>query len=203
MWEMTIGFLLRKLVRCLTYQDRRSTARRLRITYKKDIPKTEVVRFILVRTLKRFGCMGKIDMQYIYDCEKVMRAMDGVKEAIDEALKPILTDTSLIPALHDCMADYLAPLKKGEAMRIEIMVLLYLYDPIRMYSAGSQTKNHFDVNHICDALGIQIGSFGKFKKGLLLRYKLYADFRSKVNFLAELCHKKAISIMIENGHIAE
>ena len=74
----------------------------------------------------------EINIEWLNACNNFRSAIKRSQELLEEMEKPYLTDLGLVPEIHAMLSEYLSTQEPYVAIRAEVLILVYLYEPARL-----------------------------------------------------------------------
>lgn len=112
-------------------------------------------------------------------CNSIIDTIVRLKENLRGMSKPIITDLSLIEPIHKAIEQELTGKPRSIAKRVELIILLYLFNPMLLTSRKHETNGSF--KEISRVMNIEMSNLSKYKTNLIWQYNTYREFRELTN----------------------
>jgi hypothetical protein len=121
----------------------------------------------------------EMNVEQLELCNSIRRTISELATSVRDMGKPMLTDIALIEPTHQAIQEELKGKSHSTIVRVELMVLLYLFNPMLIVSRKHEKNGAF--REIARVMGVEISNLSKYKTTLLWHYKTYRDFRELTN----------------------
>ena len=124
----------------------------------------------------------EINIEWLNACNNFRSAIKRSQELLEEMEKPYLTDLGLVPEIHAMLSEYLSTQEPYVAIRAEVLILVYLYEPARLarQQKGRGKKSKI-LTEIANGIGMSNSSIYVYKTSVMHHYRIYNDFREVVD----------------------
>lgn len=124
----------------------------------------------------------EINIEWLNACNNFRSAIKRSQELLEEMEKPYLTDLGLVPEIHAMLSEYLSTQEPYVAIRAEVLILVYLYEPARLarQQKGRGKKSKI-LTEIANGIGMSNSSIYVYKTSVMQHYRVYNDFREIVD----------------------
>ena len=124
----------------------------------------------------------EINIEWLNACNNFRSAIKRSQELLEEMEKPYLTDLGLVPEIHAMLSEYLSTQEPYVAIRAEVLILVYLYEPARLarQQKGRGKKSKI-LTEIANGIGMSNSSIYVYKTSVMQHYRIYNDFREVVD----------------------
>lgn len=124
----------------------------------------------------------EINIEWLNACNNFRSAIKRSQELLEEMEKPYLTDLGLVPEIHAMLSEYLSTQEPYVAIRAEVLILVYLYEPARLarQQKGRGKKSKI-LTEIANGIGMSNSSIYVYKTSVMQHYRIYNDFRAVVD----------------------
>ena len=124
----------------------------------------------------------EINIEWLNAFNNFRSAIKRSQELLEEMEKPYLTDLGLVPEIHAMLSEYLSTQEPYVAIRAEVLILVYLYEPARLarQQKGRGKKSKI-LTEIANGIGMSNSSIYVYKTSVMQHYRIYNDFREVVD----------------------
>ena len=124
----------------------------------------------------------EINIEWLNACNNFRSAIKRSQELLEEMEKPYLTDLGLVPEIHAMLSEYLSTQEPYVAIRAEVLILVYLYEPARLArQQKGRGKKSTILTEIANGIGMSNSSIYVYKTSVMQHYRIYNDFREVVD----------------------
>ena len=132
----------------------------------------------------------EMNVEQLELCNSIRRTISELTANVRNMSKPPLNDISLVEPVHQAIREELKGKPHSTIVRVELMVLLYLFNPMLIVSRKHEKNGAF--REISRVMGVEVSNLSKYKTNLLWHYKTYRDFRELVNGTFEQIVEKTL-----------